>query len=72
MTTFTKRLTMLTSLSQLVMTRLEASFHYGSRCAKVIHRTGADVEQVYFPHAEVVGDVGPKFLVCWPIELKVK
>ena len=39
----------------------EAALHHGAGRAEVIHvgYTPANVEQVYFPHAEVVGDVGP-------------
>src|SRR4030095_6475966 len=47
----------------------------GAYGAKVIHVgfTGANVEQVYFPHAEVVGDVGPSLgLLADRIEGKVK
>ena len=50
-------------------------FIMGPNGPKVIHVgfTGANVEQVYFPHAEVVGDVGPSLgLLADRIEGKVK
>src|SRR6478735_565773 len=50
-------------------------FIMGPNGPKVIHVgfTGANVEQVYFPHAEVVGDVGPSLaLLADRIEGKLK
>ena len=39
----------------------EAALHYGPDGSKVIHvgYLPATVEEVFFPHAEIVGDVGP-------------
>src|ERR1700757_3108743 len=50
-------------------------FIMGPDGPKVIHVgfTAASVEQVYFPHAEVVGDVGPSLaLLADPIEGKLR
>ena len=47
-------------------------FLMGHDGPQVIHvgYTPATVEQVYFPQAEIVGDVGAEPCRCWPIASK--